>query len=58
MIKNIGKDVEKLESLHLFVGVTMKPTLWKKSWQFLNILNMELLYDPKLHPKRNENMYS
>ena len=45
-VKSVYKDVEKLELL--WWECKMVQLLWQIAWQFLKILNTELLYDPAI----------
>lgn len=45
IITSTGEDVEKPEPSHMAVGICkMVQPLWKRVWQFLKKLNVELPY--------------
>ena len=45
---NVGKDVEKSESLNCCGECKLVQPLWKTVWIFLKELKIELLYDPAI----------
>lgn len=48
-IASIDNDVEELDLSVLLGGKMMRLMLWKEVWQFLKVLNVELLYDLEVY---------